>query len=96
MSEKPPSKDEALEALDFIVNVLKEHEKDLDRLVSELGTVADQMGENGEVNVKVKKIEDKLTNLQADISNLMKTMAPQENRSQPSTSLASPTAPAIM
>ncbi len=28
MSRKPQSKDEALEALDFIVNVLKEHEKD--------------------------------------------------------------------
>ncbi len=74
MSEKPPSKDEALEALDFIVNVLKEHEKDLDRLVSELGTVADQLGENGEINGKVKKIEDKITNLQIDIGNLMKAM----------------------
>jgi hypothetical protein len=31
MSRKSPSKDEALEALDFIVSVLKEHEKDLDR-----------------------------------------------------------------
>ena len=32
MSERAPSRDEALEALDFIVNVLKEHEKDLDKL----------------------------------------------------------------
>jgi hypothetical protein len=78
MSEKPPSKDEALEALDFIVNVLKEHEKDLDRLVSELGTVADQLGENGETNGKVKKIEDKITNLQTDIGNLMKSMSRPE------------------
>ena len=43
MSEKAPSKDEAFEALDFIVNVLKEHEKDLDKLVSELDTVAGQL-----------------------------------------------------
>jgi len=34
MSKKIPSKDEALEALDFIVSVLKEHEKDLDRLIT--------------------------------------------------------------
>jgi len=35
VSKKPQSKDEALEALDFIVNVLKEHEKDLDKLINE-------------------------------------------------------------
>eukprot|EP00825_Cyclidium_porcatum_P004942 TRINITY_DN12356_c0_g1_i1.p1 TRINITY_DN12356_c0_g1~~TRINITY_DN12356_c0_g1_i1.p1 ORF type:complete len:169 (-),score=9.33 TRINITY_DN12356_c0_g1_i1:62-568(-) len=90
MSEKPPSKDEALEALDFIVNVLKEHEKDLDRLVSELGTVADQMGENGEVNVKVKKIEDKITSLQVDIGNMMKSVSLP--RQEPSPLQQAPTA----
>ena len=50
MTEKTPAKDEALEALDFIVNVLKEHEKDLDRLINELGNVAGQLGETGELN----------------------------------------------
>ena len=74
MSEKPPSKDEALEALDFIVNVLKEHEKDLDRLVNELGTVAGQMGESGELNTKVKKIEDKISSLQDNVGNLVKSV----------------------
>jgi hypothetical protein len=80
MSEKPPSKDEALEALDFIVNVLKEHEKDLDRLVSELGTVAGQLGESGELSGKVKKIEDKINGLQNDVGNLVKSlsMSPRE------------------
>jgi hypothetical protein len=75
MSEKPPSKDEALEALDFIVNVLKEHEKDLDRLVSELGTVADQLGDSGEFNSKVKKIEDKINGLQDNVGNLVKSLS---------------------
>ena len=74
MSEKP-SKDEALEALDFIVNVLKEHEKDLDRLVSELGTVASQLGESGELNGKVKKIEDKVSGLQNDVGNLLNSIS---------------------
>jgi hypothetical protein len=72
MSEKPPSKDEALEALDFIVNVLKEHEKDLDRLVNELATVADQMGDNGELGGKVEKIEAKINSLQSDVSSMLK------------------------
>jgi len=39
MSRKS-SKDEAFEALDFIINVLKEHEKDLDRLIGKLDEVA--------------------------------------------------------
>lgn len=71
MSKKPPSKDEALEALDFIVNVLKEHEKDLDRLITELGTITEQLGETGELSGKVEKVEERLTKLQDEIANLI-------------------------
>jgi hypothetical protein len=74
LTEKP-SKDEALEALDFIVNVLKEHEKDLDRLVNELGTVAGQLGESGELSGKVRKIEDKINGLQNDVGNLVNSLS---------------------
>ena len=49
MAKDPQSKDEALEALDFIVNVLKEHEKDLDKLINELATVTEQLGATGEL-----------------------------------------------
>ncbi len=87
MSEKPPSKDEALEALDFIVNVLKEHEKDLDRLVNELGTVADQMGENGELGSKVEKIEEKINALQTDVNNVLKRFSASSNGTQPVSAL---------
>ncbi len=45
MAKNPQSKDEAFETLDFIVNVLKEHEKDLDKLINELATVTEQLGE---------------------------------------------------
>src|SRR3990172_7243883 len=71
MSRKPQSKDEALEALDFIVNVLKEHEKDLDRLISELGTVTAQLGETGELSGKVEKVEERISGLQNEITNLI-------------------------
>ena len=71
MSKKIPSKDEALEALDFIVNVLKEHEKDLDRLISELGNVTERMGDTGELSGKVEKVEERLTTLQNEITNLI-------------------------
>jgi hypothetical protein len=71
MSKKPQSKDDALEALDFIVNVLKEHEKDLDRLINELGTVTEQLGETGELSSKVEKVEQRITGLQNEISSLI-------------------------
>ncbi len=79
MSARSPSKDEALEALDFIVNVLKEHEKDLDRLVSELGNVAGQLGDSGELSGKVKTIEDKIGGLQNDVGNLLKSLSASQS-----------------
>jgi len=84
MSKKVPSKDEALEALDFIVSVLKEHEKDLDRLISELGSVADKMGDTGALNAKVEKVEERLSTLQSEITNLITYLsAPHETPSTP-------------
>jgi hypothetical protein len=71
MSRKPQSKDEALEALDFIVNVLKEHERDLDRLINELGTVTEQLGVTGELSGKVEKVEERISGLQNEITSLI-------------------------
>jgi small-conductance mechanosensitive channel len=85
MSKKIPSKDEALEALDFIVSVLKEHEKDLDRLINELGSVTEKMGDTGELNAKVERVEERLSTLQSEITNLITYLSgPHET---PSTSL---------
>ena len=80
MSKKPQSKDEALEALDFIVNVLKEHEKDLDRLISELGTVTEALGQTGELSCKVEKVEERISGLQNEINSLVSylSMSPRE------------------
>ncbi len=69
---KKPSKDEALEALDFIINVLKEHEKDLDRLIDQLGTITETLGETGEITTKIEKVEERLTTLQNEITSLVK------------------------
>ena len=71
MSKKPQSKDDALEALDFIVNVLKEHEKDLDKLINELGTVTEALGETGELTSKVENVEERITGLQNEINTLV-------------------------
>ncbi len=80
MSRKIPSKDEALEALDFIVNVLKEHEKDLDRLINELGNVTEKMGDTGELTGKVEKVEERLSTLQNEITNLITYLSASHER----------------
>jgi hypothetical protein len=71
MVKKPPSKDEALEALDFIINVLREHEKDLDRLIGELGTITSSVGKTGEMADKIEKVEERLSTLQTEITGLI-------------------------
>jgi hypothetical protein len=79
--KNPQSKDDALEALDFIVNVLKEHEKDLDKLINELATVTEQIGDTGELSSKVQKVEEKIDALQKQVTNLLNSLsgAPKES-----------------
>ena len=71
MTKNPQSKDDSLEALDFIVNVLKEHERDLDKLINELATVTEQLGDTGELSGKVEKVEEKINSLQKEVTNLI-------------------------
>jgi hypothetical protein len=81
MSKRSPSKDEAFEALDFIVNVLKEHEKDLDKLINELGSITERLGNTGELSGKIEKVEERITTLQGEIANLITYLSvPHEAR----------------
>ncbi len=83
MSKKVPSKDDALEALDFIINVLKDHEKDLDRLINELGNITNKLGDTGEMSGKIAKVEDRLTTLQNEIANLITYLSVPHETSTP-------------
>jgi hypothetical protein len=80
LTKNPQSRDDALEALDFIVNVLKEHEKDLDKLIGELATVTEQMGDTGELNSKVEKVEGKIDALQKEIAKLIGALSDAPNQ----------------
>lgn len=83
MSKKVPSKDDALEALDFIINVLKDHEKDLDRLINELGNITNKLGDAGEMSGKIANVEDRLTTLQNEIANLITYLSVPHEASPP-------------
>jgi hypothetical protein len=96
LTKNPQSKDDSLEALDFIVNVLKEHEKDLDKLINELATVTEQLGDTGEISSKVEKVEEKINNLQKEVTNLITYMsgsAPKEALSVAAREQTSQTSP---
>jgi len=77
---RKPGKNEALEALDFIISVLKEHEKDLDRLIGELGKVTGKLGgAGGEMATKVERVEGRLASIQSEVASLIKELsAPRE------------------
>lgn len=81
---KKNSKNDALEALDFIIDVLKEHEKDLDRLIHQLGIIAENLGEAGEITGRIDKIEDRLSTVHNEITNLIKFVSSPGEASPPS------------
>jgi hypothetical protein len=71
MAESPDSKDKALAALDFIINVLKEHEQNLDKSIDELATITEQIGEIDTFGSKMEKIDEKINNLQKEVTSLI-------------------------
>jgi len=80
---KKPSKDEALEALDFIVNVLKEHEKDLDKLIGELAKITTKFGQAGEIGGRVERVEERLASIQTEIASLIKFLSAPAEKPHP-------------
>ena len=71
MPKKTPSKNENLDTLDFIVNMLKEHGKDLDKLIGEVGMLAEQKGGKGEL-AAFARVEEKVNGLQNEVGILIK------------------------
>jgi len=87
---KKPGRNEALEALDFIINVLKEHEKDLDRLIGELGKITNKLGPSGEMANKIERVEGRLASIQDEVASLIKEL------SSPKESVQAPRGPPVI
>ncbi len=71
MAESPASKDKSLEALDFLINVLKEHEQILDESIHQLAIIAEQKGDTKELKSKIEKVDEKINILQKEVTNFM-------------------------
>jgi small-conductance mechanosensitive channel len=74
LTQKKPSKNDAFEALDFIIAVLKEHEKDLDRLINELGVITEKL-DKGEHSEKIENVENRLSQIQTELTELIKFLS---------------------
>jgi len=56
--DRPPSRNDALEVVDFIIAVLKEHEKELDRLINRLDDVGKALSRTiSELDRKVEMLK---------------------------------------
>jgi hypothetical protein len=75
LSRNPKRKDKALEAIDFIVNVLKQHEKDLDRLIAQLAKITDKITKKGELPTRIETMEQQLATLQTEINSLIQLLS---------------------
>ena len=71
MAGNSGSKDKSLEALDFIINVLKEHEQNLDKSIAEFAEVTEHMGNTDVLNGRIENVEEKLGTLQKEITSLI-------------------------
>jgi len=78
LSRSSKRKEEALEAIDFIVNVLKQHEKDLDRLIAQLAKITNRITKKGELPPRMETMEGRLATLQNEINNLIQLLSAKE------------------
>lgn len=70
----------AIDAVKFILSVLKQHEKDLDRLITELGYTADKLKKIGELTDKIQLTADRLSASLKEISGLERPIFPSTKR----------------
>jgi len=70
----------AIDAVKFILSVLKQHEKDLDHLITELGYTADKLKKLGELTDKIQLTADRLSASLKEISGLERPIFPSTKR----------------
>jgi hypothetical protein len=70
MARNPESNDKYMQALDFIITFLREHEQKLDKLNSQLATVISGIGNFDGLNEKLDNINQAIAILQQKMEKL--------------------------
>ena len=71
MTQNPGSNDRYVEALDFIITFLRDHERKLDKLTNQLGTVVDGLGGVKGLIKKVDNLAEELDVLEKEVARLV-------------------------
>ena len=71
MAKNSGSEDKYFEALDFIINVLKKHEKILDSSIQELTTLTEYLGNINVLNNKVENVKEKINIVQKEVTDIV-------------------------
>ena len=75
MTEESSSDDQLFGAIDLIVNVLKEHENNLDDFVDKLEKITERIKKTGEVSGRIDKIDEQIGNLRNQISSFQNALS---------------------
>jgi archaellum component FlaC len=70
MSQNPDSNDRYVEALDFIITFMRDHERRLDKLNNKLGNVVDGLGGFTGLSKKLDNLNKEIDRLEMDVARL--------------------------
>jgi len=71
MAQNPDSNDRYVEALDFIITFLRDHERKLDRLNNQLSNVVDGLGGFKGLSKKLDNLDGELDVLEGELARLV-------------------------
>jgi chaperonin cofactor prefoldin len=71
MGKRIPA-DVELDAIEFVLSILKQHEKEFDRLICKLSEITEQLPETEKVLRRIDGIDKKLETLRSEVSNITK------------------------
>jgi len=81
MAQNPDSNDRYVEALDFIITFLRDHERKLDRLNNQLSNVVDGLGGFKGLSKKLDNLDGELDVLERELARLVAVYSDRQHGS---------------
>jgi len=81
MAQNPDSNDRYVEALDFIITFLRDHERKLDRLNNQLSNVVDGLGGFKGLSKKLDDLDEELDVLERELARLVAVYSDRQHGS---------------